>query len=145
MAGGSELKITVVGMGYVGIVAAAGLAAGGHEVLGVDIDRVRIEALDKGRVPLYEPGLEARVAEGLARGLLCFRHRDDVVEDLGEAALIATGTPPTHGGAADLNQVMAAVSWIKAAGRPGLVVVMKSTVPPGTRLCTKTRKVIRTG
>ena len=132
MAGGSELKITVVGMGYVGIVAAAGLAAGGHEVLGVDIDRVRIEALDKGRVPLYEPGLEARVAEGLARGLLCFRHRDDVVEDLGEAALIATGTPPTHGGGADLNQVMAAVSWIKAVGRPGLVVVMKSTVPPGT-------------
>ena len=125
------LKITVIGLGYVGAVVASGLAAAGHAVLGIDIDRCRIAALQSGKAPLYEPGLEARVAEGIGSGRLRFLHRDDVDESLGAAAVIATGTPPTESGAADLSQVKAAVSWIKTRESRDLVVVMKSTVPPG--------------
>ena len=128
----ARLKITVVGLGYVGTVAAAGLAAAGHDVLGIDIDRRRIDLLRTGRIPIYEPGLEPKVASGLRSGALRFLHRDDVAEQLGDVALIATGTPPTHGGAADLQQVRAAIAWVKSVGTEDLVAAMKSTVPPGT-------------
>ena len=126
------MKITVVGLGYVGTVAAAGLAGAGHDVLGIDIDQRRVDMLSAGCVPMYEPGLESKVSCGLRSGALRFRHRDEVSEDLGDVALIATGTPPTHGGAADLQQVRAAVTWVRSVGSEGTVVVMKSTVPPGT-------------
>jgi len=125
------LKITVIGLGYVGAVVASGLAAAGHAVLGVDIDRDRLATLQAGKVHLYEPGLEARVAEGVRNGRLRFLHRDEVSEPLGDAAVVATGTPPTDSGAADLSQVQSAVGWIKARKPRDLVVVMKSTVPPG--------------
>ena len=125
------LKITVIGLGYVGAVVASGLASAGHAVLGVDIDRDRLATLQGGRVHLYEPGLEARVADEVRSGRLRFLHRDDVREPLGAAAVIATGTPPTDSGAADLSQVKSAVDWIKARQSRDLVVVMKSTVPPG--------------
>ena len=94
----------------------------------------RIDALGAGRVPLYEPGLEERVAAAVEKGLLRFLHRDEVAEDVGDAALIATGTPPTHGGAADLRQVSAAVQWVASTRPRDAVIVMKSTVPPGTGL-----------
>ncbi len=141
------MKITVVGLGYVGTVAAAALAGAGHDVLGIDIDRSRTDLLGAGSVPLYEPGLEDRIEAALRAGTLRFLHRDDVAEDpassagqaLGDVALIATGTPPTLGGGADLHQVRAAVSWVRSmavgvgAGlKPAPTVVMKSTVPPGT-------------
>ena len=125
------MKITVIGLGYVGAVVASGLAAAGHAVLGVDVDRDRLAALQAGKVPLYEPGLEARVVEGVGSGRLRFLYRDDVAEPLGDAAVVATGTPPTDSGAADLSQVQSAVGWIKARKPRDLVVVMKSTVPPG--------------
>ena len=126
------MKITVVGLGYVGTVAAAALAGAGHDVLGIDIDRSRTDLLGSGDVPLYEPGLEERIADALAARTLRFLHRDDVSEPLGDIALIATGTPPTHGGGADLHQVRSAVSWIRSMEPSDLTVVMKSTVPPGT-------------
>ena len=126
------MKITVVGLGYVGAVAAAGLARAGHDLLGVDIDRDRVRLLQAGRIPVYEPGLETVVAAGMSEGNLRFQHRDDVSESLGDVALIATGTPPTESGAADLRQVRSAVSWIMSRSPQRLVVVMKSTVPPGT-------------
>ena len=126
------MKITVVGLGYVGVVAAAELAMAGHDVLGVDIDQARVDALSAGRVPLYEPGLEERIALATEKGLLRFLHRDEVAEDVGSVALIATGTPPTHGGAADLGQVSSAVAWVASTSPKDAVIVMKSTVPPGT-------------
>ena len=125
------MKITVIGLGYVGAVVASGLAAAGHAVLGVDIDSDRLATLQAGGAPIYEPGLEARVAEGVRSGRLRFAHRDDVDESLGSAAVIATGTPPADSGAADLSQVRSAVGWVKSRRTGGLVVVMKSTVPPG--------------
>ena len=126
------MKITVIGLGYVGAIAAAGLAAAGHKVLGVDIDRERVASLNAGAPAHYEPGLAEWVAAGLRAGNLRFRHPDAVAEDLGDTAIIATGTPPAHGGAADLQQVRAALAWVKAAQPQDLVIVMKSTVPPGT-------------
>ena len=125
------MKLSVIGLGYVGCVAASGLAAAGHDVLGIDIDRKRIRALQDGCAPVYEPGLQARITAAVREGNLRFAHRDDVAEPLGAAALIATGTPPSHDGGADLAQVRAAIDWIKAQKPRDLVVVMKSTVPPG--------------
>ena len=66
------MKLTVIGLGYVGAVVASGLAAAGHHVLGIDIDRGRLATLQAGKVHLYEPGLEARVAEGVGSGRLRF-------------------------------------------------------------------------
>jgi len=126
------LKVTVVGLGYVGAVAAAGLALADHEVLAVDIDQHRLDLLQSGKVPFYEPGLEVWVTSAVQRGSLRFLHRDEVREDLGDVALIAVGTPPTAGTAADLRYVSSTASWIKAMLPKDLVVVMKSTVPPGT-------------
>ena len=127
-----RMKITVVGLGYVGTVAAAGLASAGHEVLGVDIDQQRVAQLQSGVVPIYEPGLATLVNLGLCSRQLRFLHRDDLAEPLGDIVLIATGTPPTDAGAADLHQVRSALAWIKTRQRADLAVVMKSTVPPGT-------------
>ncbi len=126
------MKITVIGLGYVGAVAASGLADAGHDVLGVDIDPRRLDALRSGSAPMYEPGLEQRLSSGVRSGNLRFLHRDEVHEPLGEAAVIATGTPPSATGGADLGQVRSAVDWLCSRRPRGLVVVMKSTVPPGT-------------
>ena len=130
------MKITVIGLGYVGMVAASGLAGAGHTVLGVDIDRSRVDLLQSGKVPIYEPGLEEKVGRGVSQGNLRFLHRDEVDEAPGDVALIAVGTPQTASGSADLQQVRAALAWTKAqqgrAGNRDVVVVMKSTVPPGT-------------
>lgn len=125
------MRITVIGLGYVGAVAAAGLANAGHQVLGVDIDRSRVHALSSGNLPIYEPGLESRIVSGMSAGNLGFRHPDDVCEPIGDIALIATGTPPRQSGAADLSQVRSAIQWIKSKPHGNLVIVMKSTVPPG--------------
>ena len=77
------MKITVVGLGYVGTVAAAALAGAGHDVLGIDIDRSRTDLLNRGEVPLYEPGLEDRIVAALALQVrFDLSHRDDVAESL---------------------------------------------------------------
>jgi UDPglucose 6-dehydrogenase len=126
------LDITVIGLGYVGTVAAANLAAAGHQVVGVDIDPDRIALLQAGALPFYEPGLGEMVQSSIAAGCLQFEHRDAVDRLDADVALIATGTPQTEGGGADLNQVRAALAWIKSRHPRDTVVVMKSTVPPGT-------------
>lgn len=130
--GQHDVNITVIGLGYVGTVAAAGLAAAGHQVLGVDIDRRRTISMQCGVIPFYEPDLEEILQSTMPTGRLRFAHRDEADEPLGEIALIATGTPQTEGGAADLSQVRSALSWIQSQPAPNTTVVMKSTVPPGT-------------
>ena len=128
------MKITVVGLGRVGTVVATGLAAAGHEVLGVDIDDGLLTTLSRASPPFYESGLAGRTAQALQKGSLRLLHRDDVVEDLGEVAVIAVGTPPGREPAPELNQVRDAVSWVKTMSSQDLVIAMKSTVPPGTGL-----------
>ncbi len=126
------MKVSVIGLGYVGSVAAAGLAAGGHEVLGIDVDWTKIGVFRQGRVPLYEPNLSALVNSGLESEKLRFLHISEVVESLGDAVLIAVGTPAATSGGADLGYVKTAISWVKERQPEGGVIIMKSTVPPGT-------------
>ena len=126
------MKITVIGLGYVGIVAASCLANRGHHVTGVDVDPNRVRILQSGRLPIYEPGLEQVMEAAIGNESLHFIHTSDFIEPLGEAALVAVGTPQGPDGAADLEQVRAAVSWVRKRASDETTLVMKSTVPPGT-------------
>ena len=121
-----------MGLGYVGTVAAVGLAAAGHDVLGIDINPQRVEACSDGNIPFFEPRLSEFLNDGLDKGNLRFLTNDRVSEPLGDVVIVATGTPPTSTGAADLAQVKDSLSWIKSVQPQGCIVLMKSTVPPGT-------------
>ena len=128
------MKITVIGLGRLGTVAAGGLVAEGHGVTGLDVDVRRVQALQDGRVPFYEPGLQKCLSAALATGNLRFLQSEDFDGCLGDIALIATGTPTTTSGEADLSQVRAALAWVRDQEPRGLVLLMKSTVPPGSGL-----------
>lgn len=123
--------VTVFGAGYVGLVTGACLASSGHHVHVLDVDRAKLETLSAGHVPFHEPGLSEVIAETVGSGDLCFGHPDDVKE-YGEFVVVAVGTPSTTGGMADLRFVRAVVDLVARTASPGTVVVMKSTVPPGT-------------
>ena len=127
------MRITMIGSGYVGLVSGACFSDFGHEVVCVDKDPAKIDALVAGRMPIYEPGLEQLVAGNVAAGRLSFS------TDLGasiagaDAIFIAVGTPSRRGdGHADLSYVFAATEEIAAAITGPTVVVTKSTVPVGT-------------
>lgn len=126
------MKVTVIGLGYVGSVAAAGLAKAGHCVTGVDVDRDKINSYGMGETPIFEPGLSALIQQMIIAGRLSFAHIDDGAIDIGDVALIATGTESMPDGAADLTHVRAATSWVVKNHTRPCVIVMKSTVPPGT-------------
>jgi UDPglucose 6-dehydrogenase len=120
--------IGVIGTGYVGLVTAAGFAELGNEVWCIDIDAHKIQRLEQGEIPIYEPGLAELVAKH--RGRLHFS--TDITEALEHARLlfVAVGTPPTYSGDADLSAVHAVVAAMPPSDRHALV--MKSTVPVGT-------------
>ncbi len=120
--------VAVIGTGYVGLVSAAGFAELGSEVWCVDIDADKIARLERGEIPIYEPGL----AESLARNRERLHFSTDLAPALEHARLlfVAVGTPPTYSGDADLSAVHAVVAAMPASDRHALV--MKSTVPVGT-------------
>src|SRR5512133_82923 len=120
--------IGVIGTGYVGLVTAAGFAELGSDVWCIDIDANKIERLERGEIPIYEPGLEDLVAKNRER----MHFSMDIRDALEHARLlfVAVGTPPTYSGDADLSAVQAVVDSIPASDRHALV--MKSTVPVGT-------------
>ncbi|TKD35816.1 UDP-glucose dehydrogenase family protein [Azotobacter chroococcum] len=126
------MKVTVFGIGYVGLVQSAVLAEVGHDVLCVDIDEEKIERLLQGHVPLYEPGLETLVRENHAAGRLNFT--TDAAEGVrrGEVQFIAVGTPADEDGSADLRYVLAVAETIAEHMERHQVIVDKSTVPVGT-------------
>ena len=128
------MRITVVGLGHLGTVAASGLALAGHQVTGVDIDDRRIEKLKAGMAPAYEPGLQDWMAAAVDGGNLDFHRPDEFAGCLGDVALVAAGTPSGETGEADLGQVRSALAWIRSLKPRDLVLVMKSTVPPGSGL-----------
>ncbi len=126
------MKISVVGCGYLGAVHAACMAELGHEVVGVDVDRAKIEALAAGRAPFFEPDLPRVLGSALAGGRLRFTTEMAEVADA-ELHFVAVGTPQKAGSyAADLTYVDAAVAALLPHLRAGSVVVGKSTVPVGT-------------
>ncbi|HLW93602.1 MAG TPA: UDP-glucose/GDP-mannose dehydrogenase family protein [Roseiarcus sp.] len=126
------MRIAMVGAGYVGLVSGACLADFGHEVVCIDNDASKIEALRHGHVPIFEPGLQETVANNLRAGRLSFGV--DLNAARGASVIfIAVGTPPRgEEGHADLTFVHAAAREIAAAIEGYVVVVMKSTVPVGT-------------
>ena len=127
------MRITMIGSGYVGLVSGACFADFGHDVCCVDKMQDKIDALHAGRMPIYEPGLDALVAANVAAGRLTFT--TDLAEGVAgaDAVFIAVGTPSRRGdGHADLSYVYAAAAEIGAAATGPLVVVTKSTVPVGT-------------
>ncbi|SFT22349.1 UDP-glucose/GDP-mannose dehydrogenase family protein, partial [Methylobacterium sp. yr668] len=127
------MNITMVGSGYVGLVSGACFADFGHTVVCVDSNRGRIDALNAGRMPIYEPGLEALVAENVRQDRLSFITDLETAVGQADAVFIAVGTPSRRGdGFADLSYVYAAARSIARALRGFTVVVTKSTVPVGT-------------
>jgi UDPglucose 6-dehydrogenase len=126
------MRLAVLGTGYVGLVAGAGFADFGNEVVCVDIDAEKIERLKRGILPIYEPGLEKLVLHNVEEQRLFFS--TDIAESVrgAEVVLIAVGTPPGPDGSADLSQVIAAAQAIGRAINGYTVVVTKSTVPVGT-------------
>jgi UDPglucose 6-dehydrogenase len=126
--GAERQPIAVIGTGYVGLVTAAGFAELGNDVWCVDVDADKIARLERGQIPIYEPGL----AESVARNRERLHFSTDLTPSLEHARLmfVAVGTPPTYSGDADLSAVNAVVGRMPASDRHALV--MKSTVPVGT-------------
>jgi len=126
------MQLAVVGTGYVGLVAGAGFADFGNDVACVDVDAGKIARLQRGEIPIYEPGLDALIAKNVKAGRL--RFSTDVAEAIraAEVVFIAVGTPPAADGSADLSAVYAVARTIGENMSGFKVVATKSTVPVGT-------------
>jgi UDPglucose 6-dehydrogenase len=127
------MRIAMIGTGYVGLVSGACFADFGHRVTCVDKDADKIDGLNAGKMPIWEPGLEALVKSNAERGRLTFTTDLPSAVENAEAVFIAVGTPARRGdGHADLTFVFDAVREVASVIKPGTVVVTKSTVPVGT-------------
>ncbi|WP_010628772.1 UDP-glucose/GDP-mannose dehydrogenase family protein [Halomonas sp. KM-1] len=126
------MNVTVFGTGYVGLVTGACLADVGHDVMCMDIDADKIARLERGEIPIYEPGLEAMVKQNVAAGRLRFTTEAAKAVAFGKLQFIAVGTPPDEDGSADLQYVLAVAKTIGEHMNDYKVVINKSTVPVGT-------------
>ena len=126
------MRLTIFGSGYVGLVTGACMAEMGNHVVCCDIDEGKIECLNNGEMPIYEPGLEAYVARNRASGRLVFTTDAKMAVDHGLFQFIAVGTPADEDGSADLQHVLAVARAIGEHMDEYRVVVNKSTVPVGT-------------
>lgn len=126
------MKISIFGSGYVGLVQAAVMAEVGHDVVCVDINPERVEALNNGDIPIYEPGLNPLVQQGTAKGLLTFTTNAEQAIQHATAIFIAVGTPPDEDGSADLQHVLTVAKTIAQYMNDYKVIINKSTVPVGT-------------
>ena len=126
------MRVCIFGTGYVGLVTGTCLAEVGHDVVCVDIDQAKVDGLNRGIIPIYEPGLEPMVKANHAAGRLRFTTDAGSGIAHGDVLFIAVGTPPDEDGSADLQYVLAVARTIgRHLARPA-VVVDKSTVPVGT-------------
>ena len=126
------MKVTIFGSGYVGLVTGACLADAGNHVLCVDVDASKIDRLNRGEVPIHEPGLEALIAHNAKAGRLQFTTDAEAGVRHGLFQLIAVGTPPDEDGSADLRYVLEVARTIGAHMDEYRIVIDKSTVPVGT-------------
>ena len=126
------MKVTVFGIGYVGLVQAAVLADAGHDVMCVDVDEQKIENLKQGIIPIYEPGLTPIVEDNYREGRLHFTTDAELGVSHGEIQFIAVGTPPDEDGSADLKYVLAVAETIATHMTSSKIIIDKSTVPVGT-------------
>lgn len=126
------MRVAIFGTGYVGLVTGTCLADVGHDVVCVDIDQAKVDGLNRGVVPIYEPGLASMVKANHAAGRLRFTTDAAQAIGHGELVFIAVGTPPDEDGSADLQYVLAVARTIGQHIERPTVVVNKSTVPVGT-------------
>jgi GDP-mannose 6-dehydrogenase len=133
------MKVAVFGLGYVGSVTAACLAANGHEVWGVDVDSAKVDPIAQGRSPVVEPGLDELIAKAVASGALHATTDPRAALDRADVSVVCVGTPSSPSGGTDLTHIRNAVKDIAEASRAvapptsGVhTVVIRSTVPPGT-------------
>lgn len=126
------MKITIVGSGYVGLVTAACLAEMGNDIFCLDVDEKKINMLNLGQIPIYEPGLEGMIERSVQLGRLKFSTDIEASVAHGDVQFIAVGTPPDEDGSADLKYVLAAAKNIGQYMTEPKIVVDKSTVPVGT-------------
>ena len=127
------MRVAVLGAGYVGLVSGACFAEFGIQVCIVDTDPAKVEALRRGVIPIYEPGLDKLVVENHAEGRLSFTTELEEAMDGADCVFLAVGTPSRRGdGHADLQYVFAAAEGVARAAKKDLVLVTKSTVPVGT-------------
>lgn len=126
------MKIAMIGTGYVGLVTGTCLAESGNTVLCMDIDQRKIDVLNSGKVPIYEPGLEELIRRNREYGRLFFTTDSALTVRQSDVIFIAVGTPPGEDGSADLKHVLVAASSIGVHMNGYKVIVNKSTVPVGT-------------
>src|SRR3954467_14383619 len=126
------MNVTLIGTGYVGLVTGACLADAGNAVLGFDVDAKKIAMLSEGRIPIFEPGLEAVVRRNREAGRLNFSTDEAASVAHAELQVIAVGTPPGEDGSADLQHVLAAARSVGQHMGAWKVIATKSTVPVGT-------------
>lgn len=137
------MNVTVIGTGYVGLVAGACFAARDRTVTCVDIDAAKVARLHEGHIPIYEPGLDQVVLEAVAAGRLDFTTETGPAVQSADVVFIAVGTPPSEDGSADLRHVANVARAIAPHLRGYTVVVCKSTVPIGT--CEKVDALLQKG
>ncbi|MFT3896280.1 MAG: UDP-glucose/GDP-mannose dehydrogenase family protein [Thermomonas sp.] len=126
------MQVSIFGTGYVGLVTGTCLAEVGHDVVCIDVDAAKVEGLNNGVVPIYEPGLTPMVKANHVEGRLRFTTDAAMGIAHGEVVFIAVGTPPDEDGSADLKYVLAVAKTIGQHLQRPTVVVDKSTVPVGT-------------
>ena len=126
------MKVTVFGIGYVGLVQAAVMAEVGHDVVCIDIDQNKVDQLKEGSIPIFEPGLTPLVKSNYEAGRVDFTTDATRGVAHGEVIFIAVGTPPDEDGSADLKYVLAVAESIATHMASHKVVINKSTVPVGT-------------
>ncbi|WP_317933064.1 UDP-glucose/GDP-mannose dehydrogenase family protein [Halioxenophilus sp. WMMB6] len=126
------MRVTVFGTGYVGLVTGACLAEVGHNVVCVDVDAAKVDALKQGQIPIFEPGLEAVVTSNYEVGHLNFTTDAKAAVAHGRVIFIAVGTPPDENGSADLSYVLKVADTIAEHMTRETIIVTKSTVPVGT-------------
>ena len=132
------MKIAVVGSGYVGLVAGACLAESGNDVICADIDQAKIDGLNKGEIPIYEPGLKTLILRNIEAQRLSFTRDVAASVRASDVVFIAVGTPPDQDGSADLKHVLAVASTIGRSMDREKIVITKSTVPVGTAKLVRT-------
>ncbi|MFI5309016.1 MAG: UDP-glucose dehydrogenase family protein, partial [Polyangiales bacterium] len=135
------MKVCVIGSGYVGLVTGTGFAETGNDVTCADLDAGKIARLEKGQIPIFEPGLQPMVERNLELGTLRFTTDVEAAVADAEVVFIAVGTPQRADGAANLSAVDAVAETVAKAAKRECVLVLKSTVPVGANA--RVRKIIR--
>lgn len=135
------MRVCMIGLGYVGLVTGACLAENGNDVWGVDVDQKRVDMLQDGKMPIYEPGLETFLKRNLEQKRLHFTTNMEEAVSEGLFIMLTVGTPSRPDGSADLSQITSAARAIGRSMNGYKIVVTKSTVPVGTTA--KVKEIIR--